>query len=187
MKNHYQTLGISENADSEEIKNAYRRLAKKYHPDLNQNSIEATEKFRTIQEAYEVLSDDVRRSNFDYNKQNNQSNEIYWEEYFRKQEAEKRYKFEEQRRKEEEQRQQEAEEDREINYKRSIDHFYLNLFSLFFICIMFVIVFGRILFRESFTSEPSKFVVILFVGVVIQYYVRLLIKNQEEISKYRKK
>lgn len=64
-KDYYETLGVSKNASDDEIKSAYRKLAKTYHPDLNKNSDEATAKFKEISEAYEVLSDPKKRSNYD--------------------------------------------------------------------------------------------------------------------------
>ncbi len=64
-KNYYETLGVEKNASADEIKSAYRRLAKKYHPDLNPNNAEAAEKFKEINEAYETLSDPTKKSNYD--------------------------------------------------------------------------------------------------------------------------
>ena len=64
-KNYYETLGVEKNASDDEIKSAYRRLAKKYHPDLNKDNPEAAEKFKEINEAYECLSDKTKRSNYD--------------------------------------------------------------------------------------------------------------------------
>ena len=64
-KNYYDILGVNKNASDDEIKKAYRSLAKKYHPDLNQNSAEAAEKLKEVNEAYEVLSDKTKRSNYD--------------------------------------------------------------------------------------------------------------------------
>ena len=62
---YYKTLGISKNAKDEEIKKAYRKLARKYHPDLNPNDSEANKKFQQINEANEVLSDSEKRKKYD--------------------------------------------------------------------------------------------------------------------------
>lgn len=64
-KNYYDILGVSKQASADEIKSAYRKLAKQYHPDLNKNSAEAAEKFKEVSEAYDVLSDATKRSNYD--------------------------------------------------------------------------------------------------------------------------
>ncbi len=64
-KNYYETLGVDKNASAEEIKSAYRKLAKKHHPDLNKNNAESASKFKEINEAYEVLSDAQKKSNYD--------------------------------------------------------------------------------------------------------------------------
>ena len=61
---YYQTLGISKNATTKEIKTAYRKLAFKYHPDKNKDD-DAEQKFKEIVNAYSVLSDDVKRNNYD--------------------------------------------------------------------------------------------------------------------------
>lgn len=63
-KDYYGVLGVDKNASEDEIKSAYRRLAKKYHPDINKTD-EAAEKFKDINEAYECLSDPKKRSNYD--------------------------------------------------------------------------------------------------------------------------
>lgn len=62
---YYKILQIEKNASQEEIKKAYRRLAVKYHPDKNPGNKEAEEKFKQIAEAYEVLSDENKRRNYD--------------------------------------------------------------------------------------------------------------------------
>lgn len=65
MNDYYSILGISEKASKDEIKRAYRKLAVKYHPDKNPNDTEAENKFKEINEAYETLSDDSKRAEYD--------------------------------------------------------------------------------------------------------------------------
>lgn len=64
-KDYYKILGVSKDADEKEIKNSYRKLAKKYHPDLNSGDDKAAEKLKEINEAYEVLSDKDKRAKYD--------------------------------------------------------------------------------------------------------------------------
>ena len=61
----YQTLGVGRDASKEEIKKAHRKLALKYHPDKNPDDKEAAERFKRIQEAYDVLSDEQKRAAYD--------------------------------------------------------------------------------------------------------------------------
>lgn len=65
MKDYYAILGLTESADSEAIKKAYRERARKYHPDLNPGDASAEERFKEVSEAYAVLSDDERRRKYD--------------------------------------------------------------------------------------------------------------------------
>ena len=65
MKNYYEVLGISKTATADEIKKAYRNLAFKYHPDRNSGDKAAEEKFKEINEAYDVLSDEKKRADYD--------------------------------------------------------------------------------------------------------------------------
>ena len=64
-RDYYEVLGVERGASDAEIKSAYRRLAKKYHPDLNPGDKEAEAAFKEVSEAYEVLSDDQKRARYD--------------------------------------------------------------------------------------------------------------------------
>lgn len=65
FKDYYEILGIAPGADQKAVKSAYRRLARQYHPDVNPGNKEAEEKFKTINEAYQVLSDTEQRKKYD--------------------------------------------------------------------------------------------------------------------------
>ena len=64
-KKYYKLLGVADDATPDEIKAAYRKLARKYHPDLNPNDKNAKKKFQAINEANEVLSDPQKRKAYD--------------------------------------------------------------------------------------------------------------------------
>jgi curved DNA-binding protein len=64
-KDYYKILGVDRKASSDEIRKAYRKLAKQYHPDYNPNNNQAEERFKEINEAYEVLNDSQKRSHYD--------------------------------------------------------------------------------------------------------------------------
>ncbi len=65
FKDYYQTLGVSRDASQDEIHRAYRKLARKYHPDVNKDDPDASQKFSEVNEAYEVLKDPEKRSRYD--------------------------------------------------------------------------------------------------------------------------
>ncbi|MBR4283661.1 MAG: DnaJ domain-containing protein, partial [Anaerotignum sp.] len=64
-RDYYEVLGVNKGATEAELKKAYRKMAMKYHPDQNQGDKEAEEKFKEVNEAYEVLSDAQKRAQYD--------------------------------------------------------------------------------------------------------------------------
>ena len=70
VKDYYTVLGVDEKATPDQIKKAYRKLARDYHPDRNPDNPEAEEKFKAVQEAYDVLSDEQKRKQYDAMRRN---------------------------------------------------------------------------------------------------------------------
>jgi curved DNA-binding protein len=83
FRNYYELLGVERNSPPDEIKKAFRRLARQYHPDLNQGDKSAEEKFKEFNEAYRVLSDPAARSQYDqftrfWRGKKNRNNQDFW-------------------------------------------------------------------------------------------------------------
>ena len=64
-RDYYDVLGVSKTSTADEIKKAYRKLARQYHPDVNKDNPDAAEKFKECSEAYSVLSDETKRAQYD--------------------------------------------------------------------------------------------------------------------------
>src|SRR6202140_4941800 len=62
---YYETLGVPRKSDTDEIRKAYRKLARKFHPDLNPGDKSAEDRFKNVQEAYDILSDPKKRQMYD--------------------------------------------------------------------------------------------------------------------------
>ncbi len=97
-KDYYNTLGVKKGASKEEIKKAYRRLARKYHPDVNPDDNSAVKKFNEISEAYEVLGNEENRKLYDqlgadwkrYKQSGGQSGDFNWQQWAQNQGAGRR-------------------------------------------------------------------------------------------------
>src|SRR3954451_19401496 len=64
-RDYYDILSVSKSATPDEIKKAHRKLVRLYHPDVNKDNAKSEEKFKEVQEAYDVLSDETKRKNYD--------------------------------------------------------------------------------------------------------------------------
>ncbi len=98
FKDYYSTLGVTKTASEDELKKAYRKLAQKYHPDKNQGDKVAEEKFKDIQEAYQVLSDAEKRKKYDllgsnwnrHRSTGGSGTDFNWQDYYQKTSGKKR-------------------------------------------------------------------------------------------------
>jgi len=89
-KDYYRILGVNKDADAEDIRKTYRRLARKFHPDVNPNNKQAEERFKEINEAYEVLGDPEKRKKYDelgsswqrYQQTGGDPNAFDWSQWF---------------------------------------------------------------------------------------------------------
>ncbi len=91
-KNYYQILGLENNASINQIKKAYRTYATKFHPDKQNGDKFFEERFKEIKEAYDVLSDDIKRKNYDTKWQNNFSESSSYSDQTHQQNAENEFK-----------------------------------------------------------------------------------------------
>lgn len=92
MENYYKILGLERDASQEEIKKAFRKLAKQYHPDVNNRTQEAEEKFKKINEAYNVLNKESLREEYDLKLDNAERGTEGLKYSAKKKESEKRNK-----------------------------------------------------------------------------------------------
>lgn len=90
---YYKILGVDKNASDKDIKNAYRKLARKYHPDLNPNDNTAHKKFQELNEANEVLSDPEKRKKYDKYGENWQHGEAYEQQARQQQQSRQQYNY----------------------------------------------------------------------------------------------
>ncbi len=94
-KDYYKTLGVDRKASTDEIRSAYRKLAMKYHPDKNPGDKKAEDKFKEINEAYQVLSDEQKRAHYDrlgsaysnYRSTGGRPGDFRWDDWYQQQAA----------------------------------------------------------------------------------------------------
>jgi DnaJ-class molecular chaperone len=178
MKNHYQTLGIKREASSDDIKKAYRKLAKKFHPDKNEGDNFFEERFKEIQEAYEVLSDTYKKEKYDNNfddffkrqQKSNQTNSQSEEHKYEppKPDLEKVRQEKEAREKKEKER---AEKERATNIKKNAelpfeDKAWIFIGNWFLFGMLGVFMFFKYRF-EGYTKKSNQIISLTIFGYVV--------------------
>lgn len=140
MKNYYYILGLKENSSIQDIKKAYRKLSKKFHPDINNGDDFFEERFKEIQEAYETLSDTTRRDQYDSDRFNHehknrqQSQETNNKEKRKKNNKHQRENYKREQENREQERKRKKENDKIYN---AVQSFLMILFAL---CSVYAIV-----------------------------------------------
>jgi curved DNA-binding protein CbpA len=188
LKNHYQTLGLERTATQEQIKQAYRKLALKFHPDKNDGDKFFEERFKQTQEAYEILSDQYEKGRYDsdfdrffYGSQSHQ-NTYTNQEYKKEKNEEPKVDPEVEKRKKEDQERR-AKEDAEKNRIKEIkrkaelafeDKAWIAIGSGFTMGILGIIMFVKYL-SEGYNKKSQQVCVVAIVGFVILLIFSLLL------------
>lgn len=195
MKNHYQTLGIERTALTDEIKQAYRKLALKFHPDKNDGDKLFEERFKQIQEAYETLSDPYEKGRYDnefdtffFRKQTYQDNSHYMYQQ-RKEEPKPDPEVERQKREAKERFEKvEAEKKRVREIKRNTelafeDKAWIAIGSGFTVGILGVVMFFKYL-SEGYNKKSQQVCVVAIVGFVVLLILSVLLQLGKSTNGY---
>lgn len=192
MKNHYQTLGVERTATVEEIKQAYRKLALKFHPDKNDGDKFFEERFRQIQEAYEILTDPYEKGKYDsefdrffFSKQTYQTyNHNNYQQHTYQQQKKEEPKVDpevERRKKEEKERlaKEEAERKRVRDIKRNAelsfeDKAWIGVGSGFTMGLLGIIMFIKYL-SEGYNKKSQQVCIVAILGFVILMILSLIL------------
>lgn len=198
MKNYYQTLGIERAASLDEIKQAYRKLALKFHPDKNNGDTFFEERFKQIQEAYEVLSDPYEKGKYDndfdrffYGRQFEHNNPSW---YTGKEEKKKEPKADtesEQRKNDERERQKKEENEKkrvkEIKRKAVItfeDKAWITIGSCMTMGILGIVMFFNYL-SLGYNKKANQVCVASIVGMVVLILLSLFVTLIKSENGYR--
>lgn len=194
MKNHYQTLGIDRVATNDEIKQAYRKLALKFHPDKNDGDKFFEERFRQIQEAYEILNAPYEKGRYDNEFDTfffgRQSHAYTQNAYQQKKEEPKVDPEVERRKKEEKERIEKAETEkkrvREIKRNAELafeDKAWIAIGSGVTVGILGVIMFFKYL-AEGYNKKSQQVCVLAIVGFVVLIILSILMQLGKSSNGY---